>query len=77
MSPNCDPCTHPLTIRGTLIKRPKTIGEDGYGEPTPSFEAVSTSNVSSYHTVCIVAVVSAVLYLTQNEPDDNDNNDRG
>jgi hypothetical protein len=48
---NRDPCTHPLTIRAILIKKPFrwarlwAIGEDGYDEFTPTFEAVSAFNL--------------------------------
>jgi len=55
MSLNRDPRTHPLTIRGTLIKSPKpeTIGEEKQYQ-----------HLIFLHTIYIVEIVSAVRYLT-------------
>jgi hypothetical protein len=57
---NRDPCTHPLTIRGILIKKPFVwaglwaIGEDGYDEFTSIFGAVSAFNLLTIYIVEIV-----------------------
>lgn len=65
---NRDPCTHPVTIRGILIKKPFpwaglwAIGEDVYDALSPIFEAVSAFNLLNIYILenCIL-----YLYLTQ------------